>query len=146
LKSSGQQVEPEREPELRYAYYRRCQMILRNGEQCRCPAQKGSDTCRNHAEQKEMAERRMAQKVEVMGRAAEKMSQATGWRHAIEDVFLSRRGVQAAINEAALALIENRLDEKGAKELLVELQSAMGVLRAVESQKPVRPFAEDLRR
>jgi hypothetical protein len=135
MTESGSRAENCGRAEERYSYYRRCQEYMKDRQQCRCPAQKGSDTCRNHAEQKEMAERRMAQKVEVMGRAAEKMSQATGWRHAIEDVFLSRRGVQAAINEAALALIENRLDEKSAKELVVELQSAMGVLRAVESQK-----------
>src|SRR5690242_5584343 len=119
---AGNSGEASHPLEARYAYYRRCQAVMRNGAQCRCPAMKGNDICRNHAEQSEMAQRRRRQQVAVMQRAAEQISAETGTQWAIEDVFLSRRGVQLALREAMQALIDDRLDEKGARDLMAQLQ------------------------
>src|SRR6476660_7846035 len=47
----------ETKPEERYAYYRRCQVFRRNGEQCKAPAMKGEPLCYKH-EQEAAAERR----------------------------------------------------------------------------------------
>ena len=100
-------------------------MVMRSGEQCRCPAQKGSDICRNHAEQKRAAERRLAQQVDVLAQEATKMTEATGRRHVIEDLFESRRGIQAALDGAMQAIVEERMEEKAARELMGELERAM---------------------
>jgi hypothetical protein len=110
--------------QARYAYYRRCQVVMGSGEQCRCPALKGSDICRNHAEQKRTAERRLKQQVEVLSRAAEKLAKSTGRKSVIEDVFESRRGIQLALDEAMHAIVEDRIDEKAVRELLGELEGA----------------------
>lgn len=111
--------------EARYAYYRRCQAVMRNGAQCRCPARKGSEICRNHSEQMEMAERRRAQQRAVMCRAAEKLSKETGRLHTIKELLLSRRGMQLALNEVMQAIVDNRLDERSARELLEQLRTAL---------------------
>ena len=117
-------VSERRQLEARYGYYRRCQVVMGSGEQCRCPALKGTDICRNHAEQKRDLERRLEQQVEVLSRAAEKLAKSTGSKGVIEDLFESRRGIQLALDEAMQAIVENRIDEKSARELLGELEKA----------------------
>jgi len=148
MKGSEQMSESGQPLEARYAYYRRCQLVMRNGAQCRCPAMKGAEICRNHSEKRETAQRRRTQQLAVLQRAAEKISADTGTQCAIEDVFLSRHGVQLALNEAMQALIDDRLDVKGARELLAELQVALfapaGIVRAIPSGGRAR--TEPLRR
>jgi hypothetical protein len=111
-------------PELSavHAYYRQCQTVMRNGKQCRCPAQKGSDTCRNHAGQNQWLEKRRAAQAAVLQAAAERMTLRTGRKHRPEEVFRSQVGIRAALHELGQATIEGRLDEDGAAELLAEIE------------------------
>lgn len=113
-------------PELSavHAYYRQCQAVMQNGKQCRCPAQKGSDTCRNHAGQNQRLERRRAAQAAVLQAAAERMRSRTGRKHRPEKVFRSWMGIRAALHEVGQALIEGRLDEDSAAELLAEFETA----------------------
>jgi hypothetical protein len=97
---------------------------MRNGEQCRCPAQKGSGICRNHADQKARVERRRAEQMEVLCRAALAMTERTGRWHAIQDLFRSRKGIVVALDAIGRALIEGRLDEQGAVEIMSSLEKA----------------------
>ena len=39
------------ESEERYAYYRRCQVFRKNGQQCKAPAVKGEELCHKHQDQ-----------------------------------------------------------------------------------------------
>lgn len=113
-------------PELSeiHAYYRQCQTVMQNGKQCRCPAQKGSDTCRNHAGQNQRLEKRRAAQAGVLQAAAERMTSRTGRKHRPEEVFRGWVGIRAALHEVGQATIEGRLDEDGAAELLAELERA----------------------
>lgn len=120
---------------------------MRSGEQCRCPALKGSDICRNHAEQRRALERRLAQQVDVLAQAAAKMTEATGRKHVIEDLFESRRGIQLALDEAMQAIVEERIDEKAARELLGELERAMNrVIRRSGDRKKEKLYRGFARR
>jgi hypothetical protein len=47
-----------RVPEARYSYYRRCQLFRKSGEQCKAPAENGSQICYAHAGQLATAVRR----------------------------------------------------------------------------------------
>jgi hypothetical protein len=124
MKDWEQGVRSNQNLQARYAYYRRCQVVMGSGEQCRCPALKGGEICRNHAEQKRVLERRLGQQVEVLSRAADKLAKSTGRKDVIEDLFESRRGIQLALDEAMHAIVEDRIDEKAARELLRELERA----------------------
>jgi len=62
-----------RVPEARYAYYRRCQVFRRNGEQCKAPAEKGSYICHAHAGQLAMAVRRERERRAVLAEAVAEM-------------------------------------------------------------------------
>jgi hypothetical protein len=55
-----------RVPEARYAYYRRCQVFRKGGEQCKAPAEKGSHICYAHAGQLAMAVRRERERRAVL--------------------------------------------------------------------------------
>src|SRR5262249_25427548 len=55
----------ERTAEERYAYYRRCQVVRRNGEQCKAPAEKGAQICHAHAGQQAAALRRKLESMVV---------------------------------------------------------------------------------
>ena len=64
--SPEQRETSPRRPEARYAYYRRCQIFRRGGEQCKAPAEKGSQICHAHAGQLAMAVRRARVPREVL--------------------------------------------------------------------------------
>jgi hypothetical protein len=99
--------------EERYGYYRRCQTFQRNGEQCKAPAMKGDSLCYKHAQEADLERRR------------QEMRQ----RFALPPLRDSKT-VLASISEVANAIIENRIDEDYAAELLQELERASLALRA----------------
>src|SRR5260370_37147237 len=95
-------------PEERYAYYRRCQQFLRNGRQCKAPAMKETDICRQHAEQREMRQRREWQRAAL----------------GLPDFHRDFRTLPGAITLVAQALIDGRIDHQTAGRLLLEIQTA----------------------
>ncbi len=121
-----------------YAYYRRCQVIRRNGEQCKAPAEKGAHICHSHALQQEMARRRKEARRALLTEVARQMSRATGRECEPAEVFCSFEGIQRAISEAARALIEGRIDCKTAGRLAVDLQMAAKLLRMVSFNREGR--------
>ena len=60
-------------PEARYAYYRRCQVFRKGGEQCKAPAETGSLICHAHAGQLAMAVRRERERRAVLEEAVAEM-------------------------------------------------------------------------
>ena len=95
-------------PEERYSYYRRCQQFLRNGRQCKAPAVKETDICRQHAEQREMRQRRGRQRAAL----------------GLPDFHRDFKTIARAITLVAQALIDGRIDHQTAGRLLLEIQTA----------------------
>src|SRR5579859_334571 len=100
--------------EDRYGYYRRCQVVRENGEQCRAPAMKGESLCYKHGQRAETERRKAAM------RAGFSLPP-------LRDL----RTVQKSIGEVARAIMEDRIDEDYAGELLQQLERASVALRAV---------------
>ncbi len=100
-------------PEMRYAYYRRCQQFRRNGHQCKAPALKDGYICYQHAEQAATARRRQESL-----RALRLPGQ-----------FNDFNSIQRAISIVAQALIDDRIDSKAAGRVAIELQNASIRLR-----------------
>jgi hypothetical protein len=95
--------------EERYGYYRRCQRFRRNGQQCKAPAMKDADRCYKHQEQTDIERRRRAQYT--------------------LPPLVDLKTVQREIGNVAQALIQDRIDEDYAGELLQKLESASIRLR-----------------
>src|SRR5438270_7145093 len=95
--------------EERYGYYRRCQRFRRNGQQCKAPAMKDTDRCYKHQEQADIEQR---------GRAQYTLPP-----------LVDLKTVQREIGNVAQALIQDRIDEDYAGELLQKLESASIALR-----------------
>jgi hypothetical protein len=100
------------ELEERHGYYRRCQGVRENGEQCKAPAMKGEALCYRHEQQVD-AERR---------------------REASRGVFVlpplkDLKTVQRSIGDVANAILQGRIDEDYAVDLLQELERASAALR-----------------
>ena len=102
----------EMKPQERYAYYRRCQVFRRNGEQCKAPAMKGERLCYKH-EQEAAAERRR-----------ENMRRCFALPPLVD-----LKTVQSGIREVGKAIIDGRIDEDYAGELLDRLHKASRMLR-----------------
>ena len=98
--------------EERYGYYRRCQTFRRNGEQCKSPAMKGDSLCYKHAQEADLEQRR-------------KTMRQSFALPPLRDL----KTVQASICEVAKAIIEDRIDEDYAGELLQQLERASIALR-----------------
>ena len=96
--------------EERYGYYRRCQRFRRNGQQCKAPAMKDTDRCYKHEEQADIERRRRAQYT--------------------LPPLVDLNTVQRAIGDVAQALMQGRIDEDYAGELLHKLERASIALRA----------------
>ena len=96
--------------EERYDYYRRCQRFRRNGQQCKAPAMKNTDRCYKHQEQADIERRRREQFT--------------------LPPLVDLRTVQRTIGEVAQALLQDRIDEDYAGELLQKLESASIRLRS----------------
>src|SRR5579859_7726612 len=101
--------------EERYGYYRRCQRFRRNGQQCKAPAMKGAERCYKHQEQADIERRRREQFT--------------------LPPLVDLKTVQREIGKVAQALIEDRIDEDYAGELLQKLERASIRLRPVGRRK-----------
>ena len=119
---------PERSPEARYAYYRRCQLFRRNGEQCKAPAEKGAAICHAHAAQQAIALRRERERQAVLAEAVAEMRRQGKPECEIADLFTDFRGIQITLAVVSRAIIADRIDCKTAGRLLVSLQMASKLL------------------
>jgi len=98
--------------EERHGYYRRCQTFRGNGEQCKAPAIKGDSLCYKHAQEADLEQRR----------------QDMRQRFALPPLR-DLKTVQASLGELTKAIIEDRIDEDYAGELLQQLEKASLALR-----------------
>src|SRR5579864_8596483 len=89
--------------EERCGYYRRWQRCRGNGQQCKAPAMKGAERCYTHQEQADIERRRREQFT--------------------LPPLVDLKTVQREIGKVAQALIEDRIDEDYAGELLQKLES-----------------------
>ena len=115
-------------PEGRYAYYRRCQVFRGNGEQCKAPAEKGSDICYAHAGQRAMARRRELERRAVLAEAVAEMRQRNSPEFEMAELLMDFKGIQVTLAVMARALIDGRIDCRTAGRLAVELQTASKLL------------------
>ena len=118
-----------RTPEARYAYYRRCQVFRKGGEQCKAPAETGSLICHAHAGQLAMAVRRERERRAVLEEAVAEMRRRGNPEFEAKDLFMDFKGIQVTIAVMARALINGRIDCKTAGRLVVQLQTASKLLR-----------------
>ena len=121
------------ELEARYSYYRRCQVFRGNGEQCKAPAEKGTQICHTHAAQQAMAMRRERERQAVLAEAVAEMrrrGRLEFGKHEFEakDLFMDFNGIQVTIAKMAQALIDGRIDCKTAGRLAVDLQTMSKLL------------------
>jgi hypothetical protein len=119
----------ERVPEERYAYYRRCQVFRKNGEQCKAPAEKGAHICYAHAGQRAMALRRERERRAVLVEAVAEMRRKGRPEFEMADLFTDFKGINVTLAVMARALIGGRIDCKTAGRLVVDLQTASKLLR-----------------
>lgn len=138
------QAPAERGLEARYTYYRRCQTIRGNGQQCKAPAEKGAQICYAHARQQAMQERRERERRAVLEEAARRMAmrhptlrkEREGWGtqdfgtqdFGVAEIFTDFNAIQITIAVMAQALIDGRIDCKTAGRLALELQTASKLL------------------
>ena len=107
-------AESGRIPEARYAYYRRCQVFRKGGEQCKAPAETGSLICHAHAGQLAMAVRRERERRAVLEEAVAEMRRRGNPEFEGKDLFMDFKGIQVTIAVMARALIKGRIDCKTA--------------------------------
>lgn len=115
-------------PLARYSYYRRCQVFRRNGDQCKAPAEKGSQICHAHAGQRATAFRRDLERRIVLAEAVAEMRRRGKPECEIADLFTDFKGIQVTLAEVSRALIHGRIDCKTAGRLLVHLQTMSKLL------------------
>src|SRR5579864_4220908 len=114
--------ESRRVPEARYAYYRRCQVFRRNGEQCKAPAETGSLICHAHAGQLATAVRRERERRAVLVEAVAEMRRRGRPECEMADLFTDFKGINVTLSVMARALICGRIDCKTAGQMVVHLQ------------------------
>jgi len=117
-----------RVPEARYAYYRRCQVFRRGGEQCKAPAERGSHICYAHAGQLATAVLRERERRAVLEEAVAQMRKRGRPDYKMADLFMDLRGVNMTLAVMAQALIDGRIDCKTAGRLVVQLQTVSKLL------------------
>src|SRR5437899_1347523 len=115
--------EQRKTPEARYAYYRRCQVFRRNGEQCKAPAVKGAHICYAHAGQLATAVRRERERRAVLVEASAEMRRRGRPEFEMADLFMDFKGIQVTLAVMAQALIDGRIDCRTEGRLAVELQT-----------------------
>ena len=115
-------------PEARYAYYRRCQVFRKNGEQCKAPAEKSAQICYAHAGQLAMAVRRERERRAVLAEAVAQMRRKGKPECEMADLFMDFKGIQVTLAVMAQALIDGTIDCKTAGRLAVGLQMASKLL------------------
>ena len=117
-----------RVPEARYAYYRRCQVFRRGGEQCKAPAEKGSLICYAHAGQLATAVRRERERRAVLEEAVARMRKQGRPDCEMADLFMDFKGINVMLAVMTQALIDGRIDCKTAGRLVVQLQTVSKLL------------------
>lgn len=117
-----------RVPEARYAYYRRCQVFRRGGEQCKAPAEKGSHICYAHAGQLAMAVRRERERQAVLAEAVAQMRKRGNPECEMADLFMDFKGINMTLAVMMKAVIAGRIDCKTAGRLVVQLQTVSKLL------------------
>jgi hypothetical protein len=127
--SSNRREERPKMPEARYAYYRRCQIFRKVGEQCKAPAEKGSHICHAHAGQLATAVRRERERRAVLEEAVFRMRKSGKPEYEIADLFMDLNGIQVTLAVMAQAVIDGRVDCKTAGRLVVQLQTVSKLLR-----------------
>ncbi|HEV7676317.1 MAG TPA: hypothetical protein VGQ12_17425 [Candidatus Angelobacter sp.] len=118
-----------RVPEARYAYYWRCQVFRKGGEQCKAPAEKGAHICHAHAGQQATALRRERERQAVLAEAVMQMRQRGKPDCEAADLFMDFNGIQVTMAVMAQAVIDGRIDCKTAGRLVVQLQTMAKLLR-----------------
>jgi len=103
--------EQAQEPEPKYAYYRRCSRVRKNGERCKGPAMKGEVLCYSHFNEAELAQFRDRQRRELLGNV---LAQP-----------INRLEVNRALERINWALMQGRIDPKTAGSLLVEIRDSL---------------------
>jgi hypothetical protein len=132
-----QQARAKRTPTARYAYYRRCQVFRKGGEQCKAPAEKGSQICHAHAGQMAMALRRERERRAVLDEAVAQMRRRGRPEFEAKDLFMSFDGIQVTLAVTAQAVIDGRIDCKAAGRLLAQLQTVSRLLWMIRKSKPI---------
>jgi len=127
-------------PEARYAYYRRCQVFRRNGEQCKAPAEKGAQICYAHAGQLAMAVRREQERKAVLSDAVAEMRKRGRPDCDMADLFTDFNGIQMTLAVVARAVIHGRIDCKTAGQMLVHLQTMSKLLWMQYSKTKISPL------
>ena len=117
-----------RVPEARYAYYRRCQVFRKGGEQCKAPAEKGSHICYAHAGQLATAVRREWERRAVLAEAVAEMRRRGKPEFELADLFTDFNGIQVTVAAMARELINGRIDCKTAGQMVVHLQTMSKLL------------------
>jgi len=123
-----------RVPEARYAYYRRCQVFRKGGEQCKAPAEKGSHICYAHARQLAMAVRRERERRAVLEEAVAQMRKRGRPDCEMADLFMDLKGINVTVAVMAQALIAGRIDCKTAGRLVMQLQTVSKLLRILNRE------------
>ncbi len=119
---SAQEAAAKRVPEERYAYYRRCQVFRRSGEQCKAPAEKDAHICYAHAGQRAMALRRERERRAVLAEAVAEMRHKGRPEFEMADLLMDFKGIQVTLAVMARAVIDGRIDCTTAGRLAMELQ------------------------
>ncbi|HLW53000.1 MAG TPA: hypothetical protein VKW06_09155 [Candidatus Angelobacter sp.] len=101
------------ELEAKYAYYRRCSQLRKNGEQCKGPAMKGEPVCYSHFNQAELKRFQEQQRRNFLGAACARAGAG------------DRTEAGRALQRISLALFQGHIDEKTAGRLIVEVQNIM---------------------
>ena len=115
-------------PEARYAYYRRCQVFRKNGEQCKAPAEKGAHICYAHACQQRTALRRKIELAVLLAEVVRRMRERGRSDFELEDIFMDFNAIQVTLGVMAQAVISGRIDCKTAGRLAIGLQTAAKLL------------------
>ena len=157
LTTPTERVEPVAEariPEARYAYYRRCQVFRKGGEQCKAPAEKGSLICYAHAGQLATAVRRERERRAVLEEAVAQMRRRGRPGCKMADLFMDFKSINVTLAVIAQALIDGRIDCKTAGRLVVQLQTVSKLLWRLhrkgregrkENQIPPQIYADERR-
>jgi hypothetical protein len=128
MRTTTQETAAQRIPEARYAYYRRCQVFRRGGEQCKAPAEKGSHICYAHAGQLATAVRRERERHAVLEEAVAQMRERGRPECEMADLFMDFNGINVTVAVMTQALIEGRIDCKTAGRMVVQLQTVSKLL------------------
>ncbi|MGC2745163.1 MAG: hypothetical protein WA672_18490 [Candidatus Angelobacter sp.] len=132
--SPEQETNPRR-PEVRYSYYRRCQVFRNGGEQCKAPAEKGSHICYAHAGQQAMALRRDLERRVVLAQAVAEMRRQGHTECELENLLMDFKGIQVTLAVMARAIIGGRIDCKTAGRLIVHLQMMSKLLWTLQKSE-----------